>query len=326
MNNIVKKLKDRNITSQIKYYGLNDYNYYQLGITTKATSAYLNASTSKKIYDYPEYGDQLLIVGESGNYYKVMSDMNINSSGSLVGSKSDYKKNYNWNTSYVYVDKSAVKLINKAKSGYKDPSSVTNYKDSSYTYDLYTENGSLKPRVAKVNTDTNYYNDSTLTQSAGKKVIKDKLVMVYSAAYNSSGVVVSYLITSDYFYNQKKWVSASSISFISSSYGLQTVNTDGTYEWVCSKPIDSSTYKISGLYGGTYFPIIGEESGWYKVPVSLDSNSNNYGYVLKTESGAHVDKFDYKKGFKFSLPLAAASFGIFYFISTFGASMLMGGF
>ncbi|WP_407408936.1 type II secretion system F family protein [Methanobrevibacter sp.] len=35
---------------------------------------------------------------------------------------------------------------------------------------------------------------------------------------------------------------------------------------------------------------------------------------------------DVKKGFKFSLPLAAASFGIFYFISTFGASMLMGGF
>ncbi len=33
-----------------------------------------------------------------------------------------------------------------------------------------------------------------------------------------------------------------------------------------------------------------------------------------------------KKGIKFSLPLAAASFGIFYFISTFGASLFMGGF
>ena len=33
-----------------------------------------------------------------------------------------------------------------------------------------------------------------------------------------------------------------------------------------------------------------------------------------------------KKGIKFSLPLAAASFGIFYFISTFGSSLLMGGF
>ena len=33
-----------------------------------------------------------------------------------------------------------------------------------------------------------------------------------------------------------------------------------------------------------------------------------------------------KKGIKFSLPLAAASFGIFYFISTFGGTVLMGGF
>ena len=33
-----------------------------------------------------------------------------------------------------------------------------------------------------------------------------------------------------------------------------------------------------------------------------------------------------KKGIKFSLPLAAASFGIFYVISTFGGNLLMGGF
>ena len=33
-----------------------------------------------------------------------------------------------------------------------------------------------------------------------------------------------------------------------------------------------------------------------------------------------------KKGIKFSLPLAAASFGIFYFVSTFGGNLLMGGF
>ncbi|MBQ2831668.1 type II secretion system F family protein [Methanobrevibacter sp.] len=35
---------------------------------------------------------------------------------------------------------------------------------------------------------------------------------------------------------------------------------------------------------------------------------------------------DVKKGIKFSLPLAAAAFGIFYFISAFGGSLLMGGF
>lgn len=35
---------------------------------------------------------------------------------------------------------------------------------------------------------------------------------------------------------------------------------------------------------------------------------------------------EFKKGIKFSLPLVVASFGIFYIISTFGGSMLMGGF
>ena len=35
---------------------------------------------------------------------------------------------------------------------------------------------------------------------------------------------------------------------------------------------------------------------------------------------------DVKKGFKFSLPLATAAFAIFYFISTFGGNLLMGGF
>lgn len=34
---------------------------------------------------------------------------------------------------------------------------------------------------------------------------------------------------------------------------------------------------------------------------------------------------EFKKGIKFSLPLTAASFGIFYMVSTFGGSLLMGG-
>ena len=35
---------------------------------------------------------------------------------------------------------------------------------------------------------------------------------------------------------------------------------------------------------------------------------------------------DVKKGIKFSIPLAAASFGVFYVISTFGSGLFMGGF
>ena len=35
---------------------------------------------------------------------------------------------------------------------------------------------------------------------------------------------------------------------------------------------------------------------------------------------------DVKKGIKFSLPLLTGAFAIFYFISTFGGSIFMGGF
>ena len=278
-----------------KYFGLNDYNYYQLGVVNKPTTAYFEANTnSKAIYTYPEEEDQVLIVGSVGNFYKVMSDMNIDSNGNLVGSKTDYTKAYNWNTNYVYVSKSDIKLINKGKNGYVSPESVTNYQDHNYSYDLYIENTILKPKVAKVLQDTSYFSDSALTSKTGKKVLKDKVVMVYTAAYNESNQVVAYLITSDYLYDQKSWVPSSAISFISSDYGIQTVNLEGQYEWVCSSPIDEERYKIGGQYTNSYFPIVGEEGNWYKVPVSLDTNNNSIGYILKSEKNAYITKYNYK--------------------------------
>ena len=43
-----------------KAFGLQDYNYYQLGVVTGPTKAYLDASTSSKfIYEYPEAEDAL---------------------------------------------------------------------------------------------------------------------------------------------------------------------------------------------------------------------------------------------------------------------------
>lgn len=285
-----------------RYFGLNDYNYYQLGVVTKPTDAYYQANNSKKIYTYPEVEDQVVIVGESGNYYKVVSDMNIDANGNLVGSKTDYNKPYNWDTSYVYVLKSDIKLINKGKNGYISPNSVTAYQDNNYTYDLYIEKTndytSLQPKVAKIKEETNYYNDSSLTSKAETKVLKDKLVMVYTAAYNANKEVISYLVTSNYFYDQKAWVPANAIQFITSDYGKQTVNITGAHEWVCSSPVDSIDYKISGQYTNSYFPILEETysngTSWYKIPVSLDSNNNSYGYILKSEANAYITKYNYK--------------------------------
>lgn len=48
-----------------KALGLQDHNYYQLGVVTGPTNAYKDASTSSKfVYKYPEAEDAVVITGE----------------------------------------------------------------------------------------------------------------------------------------------------------------------------------------------------------------------------------------------------------------------
>ena len=275
--------------------GMQDYNYYQLGVVTGPTNTYISPTgTSKVVYKYPEKDDGVLITGEitnsEGTWYKLQSDKIIN--GDTITTTGDY----NWD-SFVYVKKEQVTKINNGKNGYIAPKDVIKYQDHDYNYDLYVENGLLKPKVAKLTKDATYYYNSTLTSSKQQTVLKDKLVMVYATAYNSNKKPVAYLITSDYFTDQKDWVKADTIKFIDSNYGQQTIK-QGQYEWVCSMPIDNITYKISGQYAYSYFPIIEEVTAngneWYKVPVSLSNNSNSYGYILKQEPNAYITKSEYK--------------------------------
>ena len=276
--------------------GLQDYNYYQLGIVTGPTNAYIQPSAmSQVIYKYPEKDDGVLIVDEivnaEGTWYKLQSDKIIN--GNVITTIGDY----NWD-SFVYVKKEQVTKINTPKNGYQYPKNVFEYQDSKYTYDLYVENSTLKPKVATTTKNTTYYYDPSLTSSKNITVLKDKLVMVYKTAYDSNNKPIAYLITSDYKYDQKDWVDAKAIRFIDSDYGYQTVNISGAYEWVCSEPIDDEKYLIGREYTYSYFPIVGEVTTngvkWYKIPVSLTSNTNSYGYVLAYEKNATVTKYNYK--------------------------------
>lgn len=272
--------------------GLQDYNYYQLGVVTGPTATYSDAtSTSKYIYTYPEAEDALVIVGEKqgqsvyGNttWYKIMSDFNLDSNFNIISSG-----DYNWN-SYVYVPAAYVKKINTGKNGYIAPTSVPEYSDTNYTYDLYDAGNTFTPKVAITTKDTNYYYDSSLETQKGQALLNGKYVMVYATAYDSNKKVVSYLVTSDYFYSQKDWVPADTINFISAEYAYLTMSTTGNYyTWVNSVTEDTEATKISGLYDKAYVPILEkkEVSGqlWYKVPVNLSSNTNSYGWTLaKTE-------------------------------------------
>lgn len=284
-----------NYYSMDKAMGLQDYNYYQLGVVTAPVNAMSDATNSSKfIYTYPEAEDAVIIVGEkegqevngSKIWYKVVSDLNIDSAYNEIESG-----NYNWN-SYVYIPSSYVKKINTGKNGYISPNDVTEYKNKNYEYDLYDANNVLTPKVAITTKNAPYYYDSSLESKQGTTVLKDKYVMVYAAAYENNKPI-SYLITSDYWHDQKHWVSADSIDFITSDYAhIEMVVSGNQYTWVNSSPIDSKSTLISGQYTNSYVPVLEQKTVdgylWYKVPVSLLDNVNSYGWTLADPPEANL--------------------------------------
>lgn len=270
-----------------KALGLQDYNYYQLGVLKNPANAYAQASTgSKFIYKYPEAEDAVVIVGETTSngekWYKVVSDLNIDSNYNEISSGA-----YNWN-GYVYVQANNIRKINNGKNGYVSPNKVTEYANKNYEYNLYDSGNTFNPKVAISTKDTQYYYDSSLQQRKGQTLLKDRYVMVFAQA-TLNGRAVSYLVTSDYFHDQKHWVSADSIKFTNTSYGRVTVDTsDNQYTWVNYNTEDKLYSKISGLYTYTYVPVLSSQrvgnDTWYKVPVSLSDNNNVYGYTLSSYS------------------------------------------
>lgn len=276
-----------------KAFGMQDYNYYQLGVMTRQANAYSEPSlNSKFVYQYPEAEDAVVIVGETTvnneKWYKLVSDLNIDSSFNEITSG-----NYNWN-SYVYVKAEYIKKINNGKNGYISPNDVTEYQNKNYEYNMFIEDGDFKPRVGISTKNTSYYYDSTLTSKKNQTLLKDRYVVVFAIALENN-VPVSYLVTSDYYYSQKEWVPADSIRLTDTPYGKVYVETDDNrYTWVNYNTEDASYSLIGGLYTYAYVPILASEvvngETWYKVPVSLSTDENVYGYTLARYSTiVHID-------------------------------------
>ena len=283
--------------------GLQDYNFYQLGVLKKgAVWARSDAKNSAKgIYQYPEAEDGAVIVGEKqgdsveGNttWYEVVSDLNIDNNYNEITSG-----DYNWDKT-VYVPATYIKKINKGKNGYISPNEVTAYQDRDYEYDLYAEETTYKPKVGKSTKDTEFYYDSSLTSKKGQKLVNNRYVMVYATAKDKNGVIVSYLVTSDYKFDQKHWVSADSINLVTSSYGKFSVTASGNqYTWVNSTTEDTKATLIGGQYHNSYAPILEEKNVngqlWYKVPVDISGTTNEFGWTLASAPNVYVEKLNVK--------------------------------
>ncbi len=281
-------------------YAQSDYNFYQLGVTTEdVVYAYAYADyNSKKIYSYDRKDFPMIIVAQEGEWYKVVSDLNIDANKNRIQDGP-----YDWNNSYVYVPVSKVYKINKGKSNMVTPDSVYHYGDYDYTYEVYSNSTALYqndtvsiPKVAKLTGDVRFYYDaalstpveaSTFTTDGKTRVTNAKAntyVMVYAVAKDANGKAAAYLVTSDYRYNQQDWVDASKIEFVGLSYGKENVDAGRHWAWVNSTPTDTRETVIGGYYNKTYFPILGEVEvngvKWYQVPVDMNGRT---GYVLAND-------------------------------------------
>ncbi|MBP3799900.1 MAG: DUF5011 domain-containing protein [Bacilli bacterium] len=283
-----------------RYYGFQDYNFYQLAINTRATQIYSSPNTTSRVI-YSINNEEIPVIIEEevtgtsvdGNnkWYKIVSDKNINSNKDPYGT---YAEKFDWENSYAYVPAAYFKKVNNAVSGIKSINDVYPHKGNDYRYSFYNDGNTLTPKVGKTNRETLYYYDGALTEATGKKVLGDKYVMVYDRAIDKNGKVVSYLVTSNYKYDQKEWVSANDITIVGGKYGKQVVDPTG-YSSNVFNSAGSGTI-ISGIYDGAYVPVLEEVTVggkvYLKVPVSLDSNTNSYGYTLKTDSDARIEIFN----------------------------------
>ncbi|MBR4619218.1 MAG: DUF5011 domain-containing protein [Bacilli bacterium] len=287
-----------------KYNGFQDYNFYQLAINTTSVVARSSASNnSKAVYTLPNKEIPVIIleevtgdnVGGSNKWYKIVSDMNLDYN---KNSYSFYAEKFDWDNSYVYVPSVYFKKINTAVNGIKSINDVFPHQGSTYKYSFYNDGVNLTPKVGKTIRKTDYYYDGGLTEKTGKSVLQDKYVMVYDRAVDSNNNTVSYLITSDYKYDQKEWVSANDVNIVGGMYGKQSVVPVGYGSNVFSTAASSTI--ISALYDGCYVPVLEEVKGqgnktYLKVPVSLDSTSNSYGYTLKTDDDAYITVYQDKE-------------------------------
>ena len=227
----------------------------------------------------------MVIVGEKNGWYEVVSDLNIDNNNNEING------NYNWNKT-VYVQKSGVTLINSGKNGFISPNSVTEYQDSDYTYDLMVQDTTFKPKVGISTKNTSFYYDPSLQSKNGETLVKNRNVMIYSIAYEN-GIPVSYLVTSHYRFCQKHWVSADSIQITNKAYGVTSVTVSGNqYTWINSTTQDTADTLISGLYTNSYVPILEErivnDQKWYKVPVDINGNKNEFGWTLASAPGVSI--------------------------------------
>ena len=169
-----------------RYLGLKDYNYYTIGITNKINvNAYSSPSTASSIYNVNGVSRKIvnnafLIVGESGNFYKVMSDNKLSSFNTWTSD--GMTADYNLEDNFVYVLKSDLTVVNK-QATYNSPKNSREINRIRIEY--------LNEYIPlEVKADTPVYLDAYFQNSVGSTTLKTgAYVTATERAYSSTGDV-----------------------------------------------------------------------------------------------------------------------------------------
>ena len=160
-----------------KHLGLKDYENYTIGLTNCSAVAYSEPNTSSyKLYkycindtrddlrSYPA-GMSVVILGQTGDFYIVQSDMTVNED------KRSFFWDYNYENSLAYVKKSDIDIVRKSKfSAEIETPKLTyvnvgeNYKQLKVMWAPVKDASSYKVAIYNYTYDKWYYYDTTKTE------------------------------------------------------------------------------------------------------------------------------------------------------------------
>ncbi len=302
-----------------KYNGFQDYNYYQLGITNiDEINTRKEPNLSSAIPFMLNYKNIPVIIldevkGDSYNgnttWYKIMADPNLNSgrTGIQGCSASTY---YNWN-SYVYVNSTFIDKINTSKSGkYVNPNSIA---EKNYTYTEYASSSNYTPKVGVISKDSTLYDTSTLTISSGVTIKKGNLTPIYMEA-KLDNKAVAYLVNSDYTKNQRRWVSASNITFTDKDLLKVTLVKDNDYLNVYNKPGGSV---LGSVYTDTFSVIVNKQTYNKDLWLQIYYGANNTLAWINTNVSSSKGTLTYTLNKLNQAPVINASNKTIYLNSTY---------
>ena len=178
-----------------KYLGSKDYGKYTIGITKKVTVAYAQPDTSSwKLYKYTSkdpnrakgdvsnvpIGMNVVIIGDYGDFYKVLSEMPVNDD-----QRACFAWEYNSSTSYAFVKKSDIEIAFTGSNKLETPGSEQkpdptpdptsdppNVTDTSLTSDKYNID-SKRGYITRISAGTNVSDFTKSFSNGSVKVMKD---------------------------------------------------------------------------------------------------------------------------------------------------------